>query len=218
MRAPAALCLMLAACAPAPLPEAEASEVEAVTAVYHCVGSRGEYPLVTRTVPAGLGIFLPPDLTGEAYQVLAPVAVDGGYANEKVQVIPGETEATLRIGGGPSLTCRYDRRASIWEHAKLNGVDFRGVGNEPGWVLEIREQTRLEFNYDYGTSQLDVPILDTATSDRQTRFTGRLGEDELVVTLVGEPCSDTMSDEIFPTRVDIGLGDRVFKGCGRPLH
>ncbi len=39
----------------------------------------------------------------------------------------------------PYLDCTYDRRASIWEHAKLSGVDFRAVGNEPGWVLEVRE-------------------------------------------------------------------------------
>jgi putative lipoprotein len=192
-------------------------ELEAVTAVYHCAASRGEYLLVTRTVPAGLGVFLPPDVTGEAYQVLGQ-DVDGSYTNGKVRVIAGEADVTLRIVGGRTATCRYDRRASIWEHAKLNGADFRAVGNEPGWVLEIREQTRLEFHYDYGTSHLVVPIVETTTSERQTRFTGRLGEAELVVTLVGEPCSDTMSDEVFPTRVDIGLGDRVFNGCGRPLH
>ena len=28
---------------------------------------------------------------------------------------------------GGHLDCDYDRRASIWEHAKLNGVSFRAV-------------------------------------------------------------------------------------------
>jgi uncharacterized membrane protein len=118
------------------------------------------------------------------------------------------------------LDCEHDRRASIWEHAKLNGVSFRGLGNEPGWVLEIREGDRLDLSYDYGQASLSVPITETRSDvdSRTTTFSGSIDDRTLVVTLSGEACSDTMSDETFPTRVQVEFDDRTLSGCGRPLH
>ena len=123
------------------------------------------------------------------------------------------------VAGG-YLDCEHDRRASIWEHAKLNGVDFRAVGNEPGWVLEIREGVRLDLSYDYGQSSLSVPIAESR-SDAETRtttYTGSADGRTLIVTLSGRGCSDTMSDETFPTRVEVAFDERKLSGCGRPLH
>lgn len=121
---------------------------------------------------------------------------------------------------GGHLDCEHDRRASIWEHAKLNGVSFRAVGNEPGWVLEIRDGDRLDLNYDYGQSTLSVAIDEThaETGARTTTYSGSGEGRTLTVRLVGEACGDTMSDETFPTRVEIQLNERKLSGCGRPLH
>ena len=118
------------------------------------------------------------------------------------------------------LNCEHDRRASIWEHAKLSGVDFRAVGNEPGWVLEIREGSRLELSYDYGQATIDAAIRDTHSDSarRSTRYTGVQGDRRIEVLLVGERCADTMVDEVYPTRVEITFDDRRLTGCGRPLH
>ncbi len=121
---------------------------------------------------------------------------------------------------GGYLDCEHDRRASIWEHAKLNGVSFRAVGNEPGWVLEVRQGERLDLSYDYGQSTLRLPIVET-DSDPEARTTIIVGAEDdrrLVVTLTGGGCSDTMSDETFPTRVELAFGERKLSGCGRPLH
>ncbi len=121
---------------------------------------------------------------------------------------------------GGYLDCEHDRRASIWEHAKLNGVDFRAVGNEPGWVLEIREGERLDLSYDYGQRRLSVPVTDTsADADKRiTTLSGSADGRAMTVRLSGGGCSDTMSDETYPTRVEVEFDDRVLSGCGRPLH
>jgi uncharacterized membrane protein len=118
------------------------------------------------------------------------------------------------------LNCEHDRRASIWEHAKLSGVDFRAVGNEPGWVLEIREGSRLDLSYDYGQARIAATISDMQTDpeSRSTRYIGFEGERRVEVRLVGERCSDTMVDETYPTQVEIRFDDRRLTGCGRPLH
>lgn len=125
---------------------------------------------------------------------------------------PGLTE--------PYLNCSYDRGESIWEHAKLSGVDFRAQGNEPGWVLEIREGVRLDLSYDYGQGKLSVPI-DQKRSDQEGRttvFSGSSRGETLRVTLIGETCRDTMADNVFPTQVEVEFSGRQLKGCGRPLH
>jgi uncharacterized membrane protein len=118
------------------------------------------------------------------------------------------------------LDCEYDRRASIWEHAKLSGVDFRATGNEPGWVLEIREGDRLELSYDYGQGRMSAAITgrepDPAT--RTTRITAAAGDHLIEVLLTAGTCRDTMADETFPTRVEVAFDDRRLTGCGRPLH
>ena len=59
----------------------------------------------------------------------------------------------LEVDGETIRGCTEDRYESIWEDAKLSGVDFRAVGNEPGWVLEIRDSESIRFEYDYGQSE-----------------------------------------------------------------
>ncbi len=118
------------------------------------------------------------------------------------------------------LDCTLDRRASIWEHAKLSGVDFRAQGNEPGWVLEIREGERLDLSYDYGQAELSVSIEQSRTDQggRTTVYSGSSGAGSLTVTLKGETCQDSMADEVYPTRVEVEFSGRRLQGCGRPLH
>ena len=174
--------------------------------------------MVTRTQPGGMHLFLPPQ-QGEPYRVLGEVIPGERYAGEDTVLIVSDRSAELRLGKIRSH-CAYDHQSSIWEHAKLNGVDFRALGNEPGWVLEVRLQERLDLSYDYGAQSLSLPIVLTRSGkdSRQTWLTGRDGEVEMQVSLEGVECHDTMSDEVFPTRVRVEVADRVFSGCGRPLH
>lgn len=56
---------------------------------------------------------------------------------EDVLVWTEGTVALLEVGGADYSDCVLDRRASVWEEAKLRGIAFRATGNEPGWHLEI---------------------------------------------------------------------------------
>ena len=62
--------------------------------------------------------------------------------------IKGQTAESGEIGD-ILLTCHNDRRRAIWEKAKLDGANFRAVGNEPGWNLEIRGKIRFFLVTDY---------------------------------------------------------------------
>jgi uncharacterized membrane protein len=109
---------------------------------------------------------------------------------------------------------------SVWERAKLEGVDFRAVGNEPGWHLEIRRGRSLLLVSDYGahryTFPAPEPLVDAAAA--RTRYEAREGDHRLTVVLEALSCRDTMSGEAFETRVTVILDNRTLRGCGRALH
>ncbi len=135
----------------------------------------------------------------------------------------GDGQVKLDLTGSVSLTtavetltnCINDRRSAIWEEAKLRGVDFRAVGNEPGWVMEL-SGNHANLRLDYGTRVIDVelssPVVDD--SERKTRFKSP----EIEVMIEGSRCSDVMSGESFEAVVEVKVGKRLYKGCGRALH
>lgn len=124
--------------------------------------------------------------------------------------------AQLGDSGGPLQSCRNDPRRAVWERAKLDGADFRAVGNEPGWNLEILAGTRMRLIADYGASRVEVPLPEP-TMDRELRRI-RWDAGEVVLEVIGCPCRDSMSSELFETEVSVRLQRRTFKGCGRALH
>jgi len=38
----------------------------------------------------------------------------------------------------------------VWQQAKLRGVSFRAIGQEPGWLLEITDSSEILLVTDYG--------------------------------------------------------------------
>lgn len=129
--------------------------------------------------------------------------------------IEGE-HAQLRKTGGPFRSCRNDPRRAAWERAKLDGADFRAVGNEPGWSLEILQGRRMVLLADYGATRLELP-LPKPTVDRITRHT-RWDADEIILEAFGRPCRDSMSGELFETEVIVHWQGLTLRGCGRALH
>jgi uncharacterized membrane protein len=115
--------------------------------------------------------------------------------------------------------CRIDRSRSIWEAAKLRGVDFRAIGQEPGWHMEIRPEETLVV-LDYGTRRLSfpTPAPQEEQSRRRTFYETRSGKLSLTVLIEELECSDSMSGERFEAAVTMTVGEKVYRGCGRALH
>lgn len=72
------------------------------------------------------------------------------YAQGEVELVIVGEHGMLSEPGKEMFTCRNNRRRAVWEHAKLGGVDFRGIGDEPPWVLEMREMSRIVLITEYG--------------------------------------------------------------------
>ena len=128
-------------------------------------------------------------------------------------------EATVESPDARFNTCRNNRRLAIWEDAKLRGVDFRAMGNEPGWHLEISLDS-IRLVADYGELQLHFPTPDPDENqtERRTIYESRSGPHALRIVLDGRRCQDSMADVSYETTVLLELDDRVLEGCGRALH
>lgn len=109
--------------------------------------------------------------------------------------------------------------SDVWEEAKAEGVQFRAVGNEPGWLIEIREDQRIKFVNDYGDLELKAPVDDL--------WIGPVGEDKIYyvendaiqfqVVIMKKSYQDTMSGESFPYQVRVVFPNKSYVGGGKLL-
>lgn len=173
----------------------------------------------TRNLSSPAGIVLRTDSeTRTLPQVRAASGVR--YQDAVMQFWTKGDSATLERQAGATVDCREVRSLSLLEDARVRGVTFRGVGNEPGWRLEIGPAHRVMFEDGYGSMRVvfeslsprsDSPpgiIVHESTSNSQ----------QLKVTLRRQACADTMSDETFPYAVDIEINGVKRRGCGQPLR
>lgn len=184
------------------------------TGVYIC--DKG-YRFVARYRDGDVWVFLP---SGTVQLPQVPAASGTKYSNGEVMLWSRGDEAMLDAAGSRRAGCMNDRRAAVWEHAKLSGVDFRAIGNEPGWVLEISNRSDILFIADYGSREYRFADA-SMESDRGTGealYRASAGADQIAIRLIAGECSDTMSGERFESAVSVELNGRRYQGCGRALH
>ncbi len=145
-----------------------------------------------------------------------PAKMGTKYSDGAFELWIDGQQAQLGESGSKLQRCRNGRRRAVWEKAKLDGADFRPVGNEPGWNLEILEGSRIVLVADYGVSRVELP-LPQPTVDRDARMT-RWDAGELIAEVIGRPCRDSMSGESFEATVVATWGEQTLRGCGRALH
>jgi len=107
--------------------------------------------------------------------------------------------------------------ADVWHQAKLRGVAFRAIGQEPGWLLEITEGKGFLLVTDYGSNRNNYEFVEPQVDvdARRTRYVLSEGP---VIEIRGESCTDTMSGESFAVTVTIVLPEQALRGCGRALY
>ena len=107
---------------------------------------------------------------------------------------------------------------SVWHKAKLRGVAFRAIGQEPGWLLEITDGTEIMLSTDYGQSVNNYPYVEPVVDQEQRRTLYVIDDEDIEIEIRGQACQDVMSGEEFAVSVTIVLADRELKGCGRALY
>jgi uncharacterized membrane protein len=157
-------------------------------------------------------------LPDRRYRLPRVVAASGAhYAAGNVSVWNKGREATLDLDGRMSR-CVENRPRSIVEDARARGVEFRGTGNEPGWVLEILAD-RMLFIDAYGARRVATP--------RPARQGGAASGDEVYVAVTEAhrlavrirpgSCIDSMSGARHGSGVEVELDGASYRGCGDVL-
>lgn len=109
-------------------------------------------------------------------------------------------------------------QGSPWEQARARGIAFRGIGNEPGWLVEVGtgETPALHAELDYGERKIDLAHVQRFSEARGYAGTTSDGV-EVKLQLQSGDCSDGMSDQTYPVSAKLSVGDKAYAGCGRFL-
>lgn len=105
-----------------------------------------------------------------------------------------------------------------WDRAKLRGVSFRAIGQEPAWLLEITDDREILLITDYGEERNSYPYVSPKVFPQQQRTRYYLPVGGIIIEIVGLTCTDIMSGEKFAVTVTITTPERGFRGCGRALQ
>lgn len=182
----------------------------AKTMVYDCNG----YDFTARLGPGEMAVWLP-----DRYVILSQVRSASGtkYVEGDIEFWSKGDEAILNVGNQQHLNCALVPWRVPWEDARRRGVEFRAVGNEPGWSLEIQGDKHLLFLGDYGMRRIIMPNPGVQLQGNVRRYHAVTESADLQVEIIEEPCFDTMSAEPFSSQVTVTLNTDIFYGCGRDL-
>jgi heat shock protein HslJ/uncharacterized membrane protein len=184
------------------------------TFVFDCDGG---VSFTVRFGPGEMALWAPESLGG-SYQVLSIARSGSGarYAEGDTVFWNKGDLATIEIGGQRFVDCRSNPSKVPWADAKRRGATFRGLGQEPGWFVEIFPD-RLALVTDYGTNRTEAkhagPILDDAGRTVYRTAEGRA----VTIGIERQACADIMSGEPFEAAVTATVDNRTLRGCGRFL-
>lgn len=141
------------------------------------------------------------------------------FSGEEIRFWNKGEEAILEIDGQTWQNCQSRPSRAVWAEARLRGVAFRAVGNEPAWSLEITPGERIELAVDSGKRKRAFtpqdPLEDPVTGEVTWRADGP--NQDIRVDLREGRCVDETSGEVFDTRVTVTLDGETYRGCGRWL-
>ena len=125
-------------------------------------------------------------------------------------------EATLDVGK-KRYRCKNDGIAATFERAKLNGVAFRAIGNEPGWILEITSDKQVLFLTNLGQDKTYFEVIEKFSDYSSTEYEMHSNNNIMHVRIENSRCRDTMVDRVYESTVYINFDGVNMKGCGKAL-
>lgn len=222
----AALAAALAACQPSAPPAQEAAP-DAETAAATPAPADGTAPGERINFQCGelaLGAVFEEQgesvrLTFSGQRLELPIAISASgarYADEAGNEFWGKgmETATLTLAGEERRDCVRSNRASPWDVAADNGVAFRAVGQEPGWLVELdegEEGLSLTAHLDYGQRLVEVLELEREGDTWSGQTADGTG---IELTVEERDCADIMSGERFPATATLVVDDNPYEGCG----
>ena len=204
---------------------AQRDSASSSTYSYRCEGEDqvGDYQTIVVTVNGDRG-YLFSKQASQAIQRQPGSSIFSGddvyyLPAQPADLAPGQT-AEITIKGKKLANCKNNPRAAVWEGAKLRGVSYRALGQEPPWLLEIDRENGFLLVTGYGEKKQQFPYVEPVTDSAQriSSYTSEANGDGITITIQGRDCRDSMSGEAFSSQVEISWHGQSLRGCGRALH
>ena len=126
-------------------------------------------------------------------------------------------EATLD-DGEKRYQCKNDGIAATFERAKLSGVAFRAIGNEPGWILEVTSDREVLFLTNLGQDKTHFEVTEKFSDYSSTEYEMHSNHNVLHVRIENRRCQDTMVERTYESTVYINFDGVNMIGCGKALY
>jgi putative lipoprotein len=178
----------------------------------------GEYHFVAQMMGGGDSVRLL--LTDTTLTLSRVVSASGARYGDGPYVYWSKAEeASLGTPDRSYTGCLSDEGGPGWQEAKRQGVRFRAIGQEPGWILDVHESDSISVLVDYGESRYRFPTVEPDMDRGAGRTVYRTESDANHITVVisDEPCRDAMSGWPYEATVRMTLNGREYQGCGRQL-
>ncbi len=197
------------------VPVTHQSHMKPVTAAVSRVFQCGDFAFGTRTGIGEIALYLP-----EGVLVLSQVRSASGARYEEGDTLfwmKGE-KAMLSYKGVLYSQCVHNSSRDARDPHERRPVDFRAVGQEPPWLLEVVSQHNLNLITEYG--QKRIQLSEPEAIYKAGRVTFRAMDDINRVSAIvrRESCQDSMSDKVWPQTVSLWWNGRHYQGCGEFLQ
>ncbi len=178
--------------------------------VYNC---SDDYHFVVELQKGEAWLFLP---TGTVKAMQQQSASGVKYSVDNIVYWSKGYEATLDVGK-KRYRCKNDGIAATFERAKLSGVAFRAIGNEPGWILEITSDKQVLFLTNLGQDKTYFEVIEKFSDYSSTEYEMHSNNNVMHVRIENSRCRDTMVDRVYESTVYINFDGVNMKGCGKAL-
>ena len=138
------------------------------------------------------------------------------FVGEDIEFWDRGNRALLTLPGQATTECQVNDDRAPRDTLGRYPVNFRALGNEPGWLLELSD-VEARLLTDYGQVRTVTPLPDAKAVGPGVSYDITADVTELIIHLEPAPCQDSMSGEDFDWTAVVTLDGQAFHGCGRAL-
>lgn len=207
--------------APQDTSEASATKKEHTPArrlAVQCKRSEGEILTFRALVrPDSLTLRVPAQFGGGTRRLSSVRAASGAkYESGGVMVWSKGDSALVEVDGQRFQDCILAPQTESREKKQRPGMQFRAIGQEPGWLLEVTNDS-LRFTWAYGQHEVTAARPNRETDAGRILYTAETDRGTVRVEAKPQQCTDPMNGRLFSHTVTVTLAGDTHTGCGRPL-
>jgi len=155
---------------------------------------------------------------GDDVRRLSSVRAASGakYEGGSAMVWSKGNTATVHIDGQRFQDCTVAPQTEGKENGTHQGLQFRAIGQEPGWLVEVTDDS-LRFAWAYGQHEVTAPRFRKETDAGRILYMAETNRGTVRIVANPQQCTDPMNGRLFSHTVTVTLVGDTHTGCGHPL-